>query len=115
MSAFDDLLPAVDERFERLAIDAKILASPGRGARRPARARGRGGDHPRRRGPLARRRLGLPDRLDDQVVHGDGRPLLRDEGRLGLDDPVGTHVPALAGWAPPTADSPAIAIRTSSR
>ena len=32
--------------------------------------------------------------------------LLRDEGRLRLDDPVADHVPALAGWAPPTADSP---------
>ena len=31
--------------------------------------------------------------------------LLRDEGRLRLDDPVADHVPALASWAPPTRDS----------
>ena len=37
--------------------------------------------------------------------------LLRDEGLLGLDEPVATSVPALAGWRPPTADSPAVTIR----
>jgi CubicO group peptidase (beta-lactamase class C family) len=37
--------------------------------------------------------------------------LLRDEGRLRLDDPVADHVPELAGLRGPTADSPAITIR----
>ena len=37
--------------------------------------------------------------------------LLRDEGRLRLDDPVRRHVPELAGWAPPTADRGPITIR----
>ena len=37
--------------------------------------------------------------------------LLRDEGRLTLDDPVARWVPDLAGWRGPTADSPAITIR----
>ena len=37
--------------------------------------------------------------------------LLRDEGRLRLDDPVADHVPALAAWAPPTRDSGPITIR----
>ena len=37
--------------------------------------------------------------------------MLRDEGRLGLDDAVATHVPELAGWRPWSADSPAISIR----
>lgn len=37
--------------------------------------------------------------------------LLRDEGRLGLDDPVARHLPELAGLRGPTADSPAITIR----
>ena len=37
--------------------------------------------------------------------------LLRDEGRLALDDPVAQHVPDLAGLAGPTADSPAVTIR----
>ena len=37
--------------------------------------------------------------------------LLRDEGRLRLDDPVATYVPELAGWAPPTSDSGPVTIR----
>jgi CubicO group peptidase (beta-lactamase class C family) len=37
--------------------------------------------------------------------------LLRDEGRLGLDDPIADHVPELAGITLPTADSPPITIR----
>jgi CubicO group peptidase (beta-lactamase class C family) len=37
--------------------------------------------------------------------------LLRDEGRLRLDDPVADHVPALDGWGAPTADAGPITIR----
>jgi len=37
--------------------------------------------------------------------------LLRDEGRLRLDDPVADHVPALASWSPPTRDSVPVTIR----
>ena len=37
--------------------------------------------------------------------------LLRDEGRLALDDPVGRHVPGLAGLRGPTSDAPPITIR----
>ncbi|HKB28050.1 MAG TPA: serine hydrolase domain-containing protein [Candidatus Limnocylindrales bacterium] len=37
--------------------------------------------------------------------------LLRDEGRLRLDDPIGEHVPELAKLRGPTADSPPISIR----
>ena len=37
--------------------------------------------------------------------------LLRDEGRLRLDDPVAEHVPELADLRGPTADSPLITIR----
>ncbi|HEX4897245.1 MAG TPA: serine hydrolase domain-containing protein [Candidatus Limnocylindrales bacterium] len=36
---------------------------------------------------------------------------LRDEGLLALDDPIGRHVPELAGLRGPTADSPVITIR----
>ena len=36
--------------------------------------------------------------------------LLRDEGRLRLDDPVGRWVPELAGLTGPTADSPPITL-----
>jgi CubicO group peptidase (beta-lactamase class C family) len=37
--------------------------------------------------------------------------LLRDEGRLRLDDPIGEHVPELTNLRGPTADSPPITIR----
>jgi len=37
--------------------------------------------------------------------------MLRDEGRLGLDDAVASHVPELARWRPWSSDSPAISIR----
>ena len=37
--------------------------------------------------------------------------LLRDEGRLRLDDPVAAWVPALATWPLPTADSEPVTIR----
>ncbi len=36
---------------------------------------------------------------------------LRDEGKLGLDDPVEHHLPELATLAAPTADSPRVTIR----
>jgi CubicO group peptidase (beta-lactamase class C family) len=37
--------------------------------------------------------------------------LLRDERRLGLDEPVTTYVPAVADFRLPTTDSPAITVR----
>lgn len=37
--------------------------------------------------------------------------LLRDEGRLALDDPVSRHLPELAGLRGPTRDSPLVTIR----
>jgi CubicO group peptidase (beta-lactamase class C family) len=37
--------------------------------------------------------------------------LLRDEGALRLDEPVGTYVPELDGFMGPTADSPLITVR----
>jgi CubicO group peptidase (beta-lactamase class C family) len=37
--------------------------------------------------------------------------LLRDEGRLALDDPVARHVPELGGLRGPTRDSPPVTIR----
>ena len=36
---------------------------------------------------------------------------LRDEGKLSLDDLAETHVPELASWTSPTADSPRITVR----
>jgi CubicO group peptidase (beta-lactamase class C family) len=41
------------------------------------------------------RRQRLPHRVDDQELHGDGHPPLRDEGKLSLDDPAERYVPEL--------------------
>ena len=112
MSAFDDLLPAVDERFERLASEAKI---PGVawGVVRDGALSHAGGAGTIRDGEDRRPDADSVYRIASMTKSFTATAvlLLRDEGRLGLDDPVGTHVPALAGWAPPTADSPAITIR----
>ena len=37
--------------------------------------------------------------------------LLRDEGRLRLDEPVAAYVPELTSWFPPTTDSPPVTVR----
>ncbi len=37
--------------------------------------------------------------------------LLRDEGRLRLDEPAATYVPELVAWRPPTSDSGPITVR----
>ena len=112
MSAFDDLLPAVDARFERLAIDAKI---PGVawGVVRDGELSHAGGAGTIRDGEDRRPDADSVYRIASMTKSFTATAilLLRDEGRLGLDDPVGLHVPSLAGWAPPTADSPAITIR----
>ena len=112
MSAFDDLLPAVDERFERLASEAKI---PGVawGVVRDGALSHAGGAGTIRDGEDRRPDADSVYRIASMTKSFTATAvlLLRDEGRLGLDDPVGAHVPALAGWAPPTADSPAITIR----
>ncbi len=36
--------------------------------------------------------------------------MLRDEGRLRLEDPVALHIPETRGWAPATPDSPALTV-----
>ncbi|HEY4189779.1 MAG TPA: serine hydrolase domain-containing protein [Candidatus Limnocylindrales bacterium] len=112
MTAFDDLLPALDARFQRLreesrtpgvawgvVRDGALVHSGGAGTIRDGEDR-------------------LPDadavfRIASMTKSFTATALLmlRDEGRLGLDDPVADHVPALAGWRPPTADSPPISIR----
>ena len=112
MSAFDDLLPAVDARFERLAIDAKI---PGVawGVVRDGELSHAGGAGTIRDGEDRRPDADSVYRIASMTKSFTATAilLLRDEARLGLDDPVALHVPSLAGWAPPTADSPAITIR----
>ena len=73
VTAFDDLLPALDARLERLREESRI---PGvawgvvrDGAAGPCRRRRH---DPRRRGAAPGRGLGVPDRVDDQELHRDG-------------------------------------------
>ena len=112
MTAFDDLLPALDARFERLREEAKIPGVAWGVVRDGALVHAAGA------GTI---RDGEDRRPDADSVYriasmtksftATALLLLRDEGRLGLDDPVADHVPALAAWRPPTADSPPITIR----
>ncbi len=112
MSAFDDLLPSLDARFERLAREAAVpgvawgvvrdgllVHSGGAGTIRD------GEDRPPDADSVYRIASMTKSFTAATVL------LLRDEGRLRLDDPVADHVPALADWAPPTADSPPVTIR----
>jgi serine-type D-Ala-D-Ala carboxypeptidase/endopeptidase len=112
MSEFDDLLPAVDARFARLASEAKILGVAW-GVVRDGALSHAGGTGTIRDGEDRWPDADSVYRIASMTKSFTAAAvlLLRDEGRLGLDDPVGAHVPALAGWAPPTADSPAITIR----
>jgi CubicO group peptidase (beta-lactamase class C family) len=112
VTAFDDLLPALDARFERLREESKIPGVAWGVVRDGALVHAAGA------GTI---RDGEDRRPDADSVYriasmtksftATALLLLRDEGRLGLDDPVADHVPALAGWRPPTPDAPPITIR----
>ncbi len=106
-----DLAP-LDERFARLAGEAGV---PGVawGVVREGRLVHSGGAGTIREGEERRPDADSVYRIASMTKSFTAMAilLLRDEGRLGLDDSVGAHVPALAGWAPPTADSPPITIR----
>ena len=103
---------AVDEAFERLFADGTI----------PGMAYGVviAGDlvHARGLGTLHQGEDRVPDA--DSVFRiasmtksftASAVLLLRDEGALLLDEPVGTYVPELAGFRGATADSPLITVR----
>jgi CubicO group peptidase (beta-lactamase class C family) len=112
MSAFDDQLPAVDERFERITRKARVpgvswgVVRDGRLVHSGGAGTIRDGEDRRPDADSVYRIASMTKSFTAAIVL-----LLRDEGRLRLDDPVADHVPALAGWAPPTADSPAVTIR----
>ena len=112
VSAFDDLLPGLDARFERLAREAAV---PGVawGVVRDGLLVHSGGAGTIRDGEDRRPDADSVYRIASMTKSFTAATvlLLRDEGRLRLDDPVADHVPALADWAPPTADSPAVTIR----
>ncbi len=108
----DEGLRAVDEAFERLFADGTI----------PGMVYGVviAGDlvHARGLGTLHHGEDRVPDA--DSVFRiasmtksftASAVLLLRDEGALRLDEPVGTFVPELAGFRGSTADSPLITVR----
>ena len=112
MPTFDDALRGVDDAFVTTAREKRI---PGVawGVIRDGRLAHAGGTGVTRDGGSA-----VPDadtvyRIASMTKSFTASAilLLRDEGRLRLDDPVADHVPALASWAPPTRDSGPITIR----
>ena len=112
MTTFDDVLRAIDERFARQQVDAKI----------PGVAWGviRGGElvHTGGVGTIRDGEDRTPDadtiyRIASMTKSFTAATILslRDEGRLRLDDAVAAYVPQLAGWRHHAADAPAITIR----
>jgi CubicO group peptidase (beta-lactamase class C family) len=112
MPTFDDALQAFDDRFERyrqekgipgaawgVIRDGALVHTAGAGTTRDGEAR-------------------VPDadtvfRIASMTKSFTGATilLLRDEGRLRLDDPVARHVPELAAWSPPAGDAGPVTLR----
>ncbi len=112
MPSFNDALGLLDDRFGELQRDGHIpgvawgvvrdgalVHSAGAGTIRDGKDRVPDADH-------AFRIASMTKSFTAATVL-----LLRDEGRLRLDDEVATYVPALAAWRGPTADAPAVTLR----
>lgn len=112
MPAFDDALVQLDARFARLAAerrlpglawgvvrDGVLVHSSGMGTTRAGEERVPEADS-------IFRIASMTKSFTATTVL-----LLRDEGRLRLDDPVAQHVPELAAWRPLTGDAAPITIR----
>ena len=112
MPTFDDALQAIDDRFERyrqekgipgaawgVIRDGALVHTAGAGTTRDGEDRVPDAD-------TVFRIASMTKSFTAATVL-----LLRDEGRLRLDDPVADHVPELRGWAPPAADSGPVTIR----
>jgi CubicO group peptidase (beta-lactamase class C family) len=112
MPTFDDALRSLDEAFRASRAERHV---PGMawGVVRDGSLVHAAGD-----GTLREGETRLPDersvfRIASMTKSFTAATILqlRDEGRLRLDDPVAAHVPALEGWAAPTADAGPITIR----
>jgi CubicO group peptidase (beta-lactamase class C family) len=112
MPTFDDALRSIDDRFARLREEKRI----------PGIAWGviRGGAlvHAGGTGTFRDGEERTPDadtvfRIASMTKSFTASTvlLLRDEGRLRLDEPVATYVPELDGWAPPTTDAGPVTVR----
>ena len=112
MPAFDDLLPSIHQRFAAHAAergipgvawgairDGELVHAAGLGTARDGEERLPDGD-------TVFRIASMTKSFTAAAVL-----LLRDEGRLRLDDPVAQHVPELRAWRPTTADSGPVTIR----
>jgi CubicO group peptidase (beta-lactamase class C family) len=112
MPTFDDALHSLDARFATLRDEARI---PGVawGVVRDGALVHAGGAGTTRVGDDRRPDAGSVFRIASMTKSFTASTvlLLRDEGRLRLDDPAGAYVPELAGWRPPTADSMPVTLR----
>jgi CubicO group peptidase (beta-lactamase class C family) len=112
MPTFEDALRSLGERFELLPADRRIpgvawgVVRDGELVRAGGAGTIRDGEDLRPDADSVFRIASMTKSFTAATVL-----LLRDEGRLRLDDPVGLHVPELSPWAPPTADAGPVTIR----
>ena len=112
MPTFDDALRSIDDRFNRLREEKRV---PGIawGVIRDGELVHAGGSGTIRDGDDRTPDADTVFRIASMTKSFTAATilLLRDEGRLRLDDPVAAYVPELAGWAPPTTDADPVTIR----
>ncbi len=112
MPTFDDALRSLDDRFARLPADAGIpgvawgVIRAGELVHTGGAGTARAGEDRVPDADTAFRIASMTKSFTAATVL-----LLRDEGRLRLDDPVAAYVPDLAAWTPPTADSGPVTVR----
>jgi CubicO group peptidase (beta-lactamase class C family) len=112
MPTFDDALRAIDDRFARYREERKIPGAAW-GVIRDGELVHVGGTGTFRDGEVRTPDADTVFRIASMTKSFTAAAvlLLRDEGRLRLDDPVATHVPELAGWTAPVADAGPVTIR----
>jgi CubicO group peptidase (beta-lactamase class C family) len=112
MPTLDDALRSLDSRFARLHDEARI---PGVawGVVRDGALVHAGGAGTTRDGEERLPDAGSVFRIASMTKSFTASTvlLLRDEGRLRLDEPAAAYVPELAGWRLPTADSAPVTVR----
>ncbi len=112
MPTFDDALRSIDDRYVRLAADKGIpgiawgVIRDGSLAHTGATGTIRDGEERRPDADTVFRIASMTKSFTAATVL-----LLRDAGRIRLDEPVATYVPELAGWRPPNDDAGAVTVR----
>ena len=111
-SSFDDALLTLDARFGRLR-EEKGLPGIAWGVVRDGALVHAGGSGTYRDGEDRTPDADTVFRIASMTKSFTAATILmlRDEGRLGLDDPVALHVPELASWAAPNDDAVPITVR----